>query len=152
ARVSSDNKFESAVINGTQPDVALKYGRELLSFEQHMLHAALDAVVVAGESGAGSTSAGTALRPTTDFFGGSRPDGPSVGNAWQFQPALRTAAAAAAAGAAALRVYKSGRERGSLTAFLQPDLRPGTVFEVQELPAGLDTGPFWVTRVAHHLS
>lgn len=151
-RVSADNEFESVVINGTTADLALRYGRELVRLRQNQLSSSIDSFVVAGESGAGSTSSPDALRPTTDFFGGSRPDGPSAGNIWSFEPALRTAQAAGGAGSALLRLYKSSREYGTLDAFLQPKLRPGTVFEIQDLPDPMQKGPFWITSVTHRLS
>jgi hypothetical protein len=152
ARVTPDNKLESLIVNATQSDVALKYGRELMGLNQGKVSSAVESFVVAGESGVGATSAPEALRPTTDFFGGNRPDGPSANHRWLWEPALRTAQAAGTAGAALDRIYKSSRDKGTLEAFLQPDLRAGVVFEIQELPDGLDKGPFWVAGVNHQLS
>jgi hypothetical protein len=152
ARVSADGKLETLVVNATQPEVALKFGRELLRLHQGETTAGVEAFVVAGESGAGSTSAPEALRPSTDFFAGNRPDGPGAKSRWRFEPALRTAQAAGTAGAARQRLYTAARQRGEFESFLQPDLRVGTVFEVQELPEGLAPGPFWAARVAHRLA
>src|SRR5207249_2304989 len=101
------------------------------------------------ESGAGSTSAAEAFRPTTDFFGGNRPDGPSATSRWLAEPALRTASGAGTAGAALKRAYDSSRETGRMDAFLQPDLRPGTIVQIQDLPDGLPAGPLWLYRVQH---
>jgi hypothetical protein len=151
-RVSAGNEVESVVVNGTTADLALKYGRELLGLDQSRFFSSINSFVVAGESAAGSTDSPDALRPTTDFFAGNRPDGPSAGNIWRFEPALRTAQAAGTAGAARSRLYKSGRQGGTLEAFLQPKLRPGTVFEIQELPEPLLKGPFWIRDVTHRLS
>ena len=151
ARVSARNRLEATVIDATQAEVGLRYGREILALWQDRMPSPVESFTVAGESGAGSTSSPEALRPTTDFFGGSRPDGPSAAHRWRFEPALRTAQGAASAGAAATRLYQAGRERGNLEAFLQPDLRPGTILEVQDLPAGLPSGPLWVSGVCHRV-
>jgi hypothetical protein len=152
ARVSADNRLESIVVDATQADLALKYGREIHALENRRLSAPLTSFTVAGESGVGDTSSPDALRPSIDFFAGQRPDGPSLAARWRSEPALRTATAAGTAGAALQRAYQSGRERGRLTAFLQPKLRPGTVVEVQALPDGLPNGPLWLYRVQHVLA
>lgn len=151
ARVTPENSVESLVVNGTEADVTLRYGRELLGFAREMREQALQSLVTAGESGAGSTSAPEALRPTTDFFAGNRPQGPDSKNVWSFEPALRTAQAASAAGAAATRAYQVRARAGRFEAFLQPDLRPGTVVQVAELPEGLDGGPFWLDGIRHRI-
>jgi len=149
ARVSENNEVESVVVNATQPDVAVKYGREVLSAWQWKLTSQTKSFVVAGESGAGDTSSNDALRPTTDFFGGNRPDGPSPIARWSSEPALRTTDAAGTAGSALQRAYDSSRETGRMDAFLQPDLRPGTILQIQDLPEDLPSGPLWLYRVEH---
>jgi hypothetical protein len=151
ARVSEENKIETVVVNATQPEIALRYGRELLSLHHSVQAAPVESFVVAGESGAGSTSAPEAMRLKTDFFAGNRPDGPSLGNVWRWEPALRTAQAAATAGAARQRLYTSQRERGVFTAFLLPHLRPGTIIEIQDMPEGLPAGPLWIGSVQHRV-
>jgi hypothetical protein len=152
ARVNGNGALDAQVVNAAQPELALRYGRELLAFERARAAAPVQAFVVAGEAGAGSTSDPKALRPVADFFAGSRPAGPSATDRWRFEPALRTAASARTAGAALERAYRSGRGRGRLEALLLPALRPGTVLEVQDLPDGLEGGPVWLDRVWHHLS
>ena len=151
-RVNAENRLESVVIEARQADVALRFGRELLEVEHGDRAAAHDSFTVAGESGAGETSAPEALQPTTDFFAGSRPEGPGSGSVWRWQPALRTAAAAATAGAARQRLHGSSRLTGKLTAFLQPELAPGTVVELAELPEPMAGGLFWLVSVRHRLS
>lgn len=151
AWVTAENALNATVLNTEQAQVALRFGRELHAVRQTQLPAAVERFVVAGESGAGSTAAAEALRPTTDFFGGNRPNGPSAAVRWSFEPALRTAAAAGTAGAARDRLYRSTREWGTLDAFLLPQVGPGTVFEVQEMPDGLAQGPFWAIQVRHRL-
>ncbi|HEX9821337.1 MAG TPA: hypothetical protein VGD07_17180 [Methylomirabilota bacterium] len=149
--VSSDNEVRSAVIDATQAQLALRYGREIVSLQADRARSAVDAWVVAGESGAGSASAPEALRPSTDFFAGNRPEGPALARRWRFEPALRTARGAGSAGAAIQRQYTASREAGRLQAFLQPRLRCGGVIEVQDLPDGLPGGPVWIARVDHVL-
>ncbi len=149
ARMTAENTLDMRVVNATNAEVALRYGRELLSLDQESRAAAIESFVVAGESGAGSTSAPEAVRPSTDFFGGSRPDGPSLASRWSSQPALRTTAAAASAGAALQRAYGASRMRGHFRAFLLPQLQPGAVVEIQDLPEGLATDVIWLRRVSH---
>jgi hypothetical protein len=148
-RVSAENRLDCNVVNATQADVALKYGREIRAFDSSKVIAPVTSFVVAGESGVGDTASPDAFRPSTDFFAGNRPAGPSQTVLWRFEPALRTASAAGTAGAALQREYTSTRERGRLRAFLVPVLRPGTILEVQSLPDGLPSGPVWVHSVQH---
>jgi hypothetical protein len=152
ASVSSDGKVRSVVIDATQAELALRYGREIVALQADRAGSSVDAWVVAGEGGAGSASAPEALRPSTDFFAGNRPDGPALGKRWRFEPALRTARSAGSAGAALQRQYTASREAGRLQAFLLPALRCGSVIEIQDLPDGLVGGPVWIARVEHVLS
>jgi hypothetical protein len=146
--VAGDGGLTAAIIDTTEASLALRYGRELTAFSVDD-NPDPDAVTVAGESGAGSSDAPQALRLTADFFAGNRPDGPSAGNLWRFEPALRTADAAGTAGAAVQRNLRSAQKGGRFAAFLEPKLRPGIVFQVADLPDGLDPGPCWIERVRH---
>jgi hypothetical protein len=150
ARVSADNAVEATVINAAEPELALRYGRELLWIEHAEHTAPTERFVVVGESGTGDTGSADAHRPTTDFFAGNRPDGPDATRRWRFEPALRTPAAAATAGAARDRSAKAQQTAGTFEAFLLPQLRPGTVFEIQDLPHDLG-GPQWVESVRHQI-
>jgi len=150
ARFTEDGELVSTVV-GTSPDLALRYGRELLAFQGAQLTAPIESFVVVGEAGAGDASELEALRPTSDFFAGSRPEGPSPTALWRFEPALRTASAAGTASAALLRQYGSSRRPARLHATLLPALRPGAVLEIQDLPDDLQGGPFWADRVEHRL-
>lgn len=152
ARVGGDGRLLTTIVNAAQPELALRSGRELLAIEQGTGRSAIERTVVVGEAGAGDADAPDALRPTTDFFAGRRPDGPSATHVWRFEGALRTVAAAATAGAAADRLYRASRGSGRLDAWLLPALRPGTVFEIQDLPDGLKRGPLWASRVRHRLA
>lgn len=152
ARVTAANELDASIVPAGEPELALLFGRELLAVDGVQEAAPITSFVVAGEGGAGSASDPEALRPTTDFFGGNRPDGPSGEAVWSFEPALRTAAAAQTASAALLRGYGSARACGTIEAFLLPALRPGTVLELQELPEGIGAGPFWLDSVEHVLT
>jgi hypothetical protein len=149
ARVTADDELETLVLDAGSASVALKYGRELLSLDHASRAEGLESFVVTGESGAGSTSVPEALKHVTDFFGGGRPAGPSAKARWTSEPAMRTAKAAASAGASRRRNYGASRARGHFTAFLQPDLRPGTVVQIQELPGGFPSDLIWLRRVRH---
>jgi hypothetical protein len=151
ARVSAAGALEARVVDASRAEVALRFGREVLALDDATVRSTVTSWVVAGEGGAGTTAAPAALRPVTDFFAGQRPDGPSLDSRWRFAPALRTPRGAATAGAALARSYRSSRERGRLSAFLQPDLRPGTIIEVHDLPDGLPGGPLWLHHVRHRL-
>jgi hypothetical protein len=150
--VSASNKVESAVVQPTQADVSLRYGREILGLDRTGRAAPVQSFTVAGESGAGSAAGPDARRPSTDFYNGNRPDGPSATARWEWQPALRTVSTAASAGAARARAYAAFRDTGKVTAILQPALRPGVVLEIQGAPAGLPAGPMWIWRVQHTLT
>ena len=151
ARVSAANAVTATIVNAAEPELALRYGRELLSFEVDSREEVYKSFVVAGEAGAGAVDSPDALRPTTDFFAGNRPDGPSARSRWSWEPALRTVPAAATAGAALQRAYRSSLERGRFEAFLLPRLRPGLVIEVQDLPEGMARGPHWLYSVRHQV-
>jgi prophage tail gpP-like protein len=152
ARVSADGRLEATVVSGADPDLALRYGRELIDLDGTETSTRIESFVVAGEAGAGTASAPESLRPKRDFFGGSRPDGPNATAQWSFEPALRTSSGAQTASAARHRLYKSTRRRATLTATLLPDLRPGSVVEIQDAPDGLPAGPLWADKVQHRLT
>jgi hypothetical protein len=151
ARIDASGRLVAIAVAATQADLALRYGRELLAVRQTARHRPVEAFTVAGEAGAGSADSPDALRPTSDFFGGNRPDGPDATHRWAFEPGLRTTDAAASAGAAAQWRYAAGATVGSLEAFLLPSLRPGSVVEIAELPDGLDGSPVWLDRVHHRV-
>jgi hypothetical protein len=149
ARVSAEGELDMFVLDATAADLALRYGRELLAIRQESRPSSVDSFVVAGESGAGSTSAPEALRPSTDFFAGNRPDAPARAARLASAPALRTAAGAASAGASQQRGYAASRFRGSFDAFLLPLLRPGTIVEMHDLPGAMSGDLIWLRRVSH---
>ncbi|HEY3699173.1 MAG TPA: hypothetical protein VGK97_07560 [Spongiibacteraceae bacterium] len=152
ARVSGENKVIASVIDAAQAEFALLYGREISALHVNKQMQATDAFVIAGEAGVGDINSPDAARATTDFFAGNRPAGPARGKRWQFEPALRTAQAAGTAGAALQRQYTASLDAGYFQAFLQPQLRCGSVIEIQKLPDGLISAPVWVSRVQHEIS
>jgi hypothetical protein len=151
ARVNSDNEVEAPVLDATTPDLALRYGRELLTITNTEFTRGIESFTVVGESGAGDTGSNDAFRLSTDFFQGNAPDAPSPTSRWRTEPALRTVEGAARAGASRTRSYKSSGQRGVFNAFLQPGLRPGTIVQIQDLPSGLPAGPLWLYSVHHRL-
>ncbi len=151
ARVNSDGEVEAPVIDATTPDLALRYGRELLAIGNTEFARPVESFTVVGESGADDAGSDDAFRLSTDFFKGNAPDAPSLTSRWRAEPALRTAEGAARAGAATQRLYKSGGQRGAFEAFLQPELRPGTIVQIQDLPSGLPGGPLWLHSIHHRL-
>lgn len=151
ARVDADGRLVATAVAATQAEFALRYGRELLGLQQTTRLRDVDSFTYAGEAGAGSADSPDALRATSDFFAGNRPDGPDGAHRWAFEPALRTTDAAGSAGAAAQWRYAAGARIGSFEAFLLPLARPGTVIEIAELPDGLTGAPVWLDRVRHRL-
>ncbi|WP_261565095.1 hypothetical protein [Frankia gtarii] len=148
-RVDAEGNLIATAVGALQADLAPRYGREVLALAQTTHGRDVEAFTVAGEAGAGSTSAPEALRPTSDFFAGRRPNGPDATHRWRFEPALRTTGAGGTAGAATEWRYRAGRRTGSITMFPQPALRPGSVIEVADPPDPLVRGPFWLDRVRH---
>jgi hypothetical protein len=152
ASITADGALQAPVVDPTQAERALRFGREILGISQRRRAAPVTDFVVAGEAGAGSSSAPEALRPTSDFFAGNKPAEASATARWRWEPALRTVQGAERAGAAWKRRYAARAAAGEIEAYLQPDLRPGSVIEVQDLPAGLEKGPLLVEHVRHRLS
>ena len=140
----------ATIVDASTAEIALRYGRELTGFSIEET-AEPDTVTVAGESGAGDCGAPESLRLSSDFFAGSRPEGPALGHVWTWEPALRTAEATSSAAAARQRSLTSAQRSGRLDAFLLPRLRPGTVIEVQDLPDGHAAGPYWLEAVRHRI-
>ncbi|MES2443257.1 MAG: hypothetical protein V4574_10540 [Pseudomonadota bacterium] len=147
---SPEGEIAATIVDATTAELALRYGRELTGF-RIADSVKPDAVTVAGESGVSDAGSPDALRPIDDFFAGSRPDGPGSGSVWAWEPALRTAEATSSAGAAQQRMLSAAQRSGRLDAFLVPKLRPGVVIEVQDLPNGLASGPYWLEAVRHRI-
>jgi hypothetical protein len=149
--IDGDGRLTTRVIDATQPDLALRYGREVVRLDQRKVATPITTYVVAGEAGASSASPPDAARPTSDFFAGDRPEGPGAGSRWSYEPAFRTPDDAAVAGAALGRLATSTSHRTTLQAWLLPAIRPGSIVRIDDLPAGLSGGPHWVDRATHRL-
>ena len=129
-------------------DSALKYGREVVSYETRSSGALSPQRFAMGFGPAGSGGAPDALRPSVDAIPGSAADGGA--GVWRMPtPLLRVPSAANTASDAFQGMAAAQSERFTADCFLLPELRPGNVIEVQELPQGLSSGPWLVTRVQH---
>jgi hypothetical protein len=151
-RVDEDGRVRALKPASAGAEAALGYGRDVLVLTRVNERRPVDEHVVAGESGVGGPDDPDALRPTTDFFAGRRPDGPGPATSWAFAPALRTAGAARALSEHRAARYQSSGRRWRVDALLQPALRPGAALEVQGLPDGLAGGTLVVEASRHRLT
>jgi hypothetical protein len=131
-------------------DLALLWGRELVRYEVHHSPPGPAQPVAVGFGPAGSTSEPGVLRPSHDALSNGAAD-PGPDALWEPSPVLRVPAAVrTATEAAAARSAASGT-RLTATCFLLPAVRAGAVVEVQQVPDGLDGGPWLVTGITHQL-
>jgi hypothetical protein len=151
-RVEANGKVASLVVGSGAADVALRYGRDVLSLVRLSTHHPIDTFVVAGESGVGAPDDPDALRPATDFFAGNRPDGPGASAAWTFEPALRSTSAARQSADGWKERYRAAGHAWRLEALLQPVLRPGMAASIDDLPDGFPGSPFIVDGVRHRIA
>ena len=151
ARVDEDGRVRSLIPARAGAEAALRYGRDVLSIARLSERRPVDVHVVVGESGVGAPDDPDALRPTTDFFAGQRPEGPGSAASWTFEPALRTAGAARDSSTHRAARYRSSGQRWRLDTLLQPALRPGAALDLQELPDKFRGGTFVVEAVRHRL-
>jgi hypothetical protein len=152
AMVDADGRVTTVVPGGGPAEIALRHGRDVIALERIAARRRVEAWVVAGEAGVGSADDPDALRPTTDFFGGSRPDGPGTDSAWTFAPALRTAGAARTFADARLARGDAANHRWRLESLLRPELRVGALVAIDDLPDRLPGGTFVVGSVHHVLA
>jgi hypothetical protein len=150
ARVNGDGELEVNRPVAAMPDVALKYGREIVTCDISSGAAPSAKRVRTGSGPAGSAMAPNALRATKEPLPSGASD-PGNGAIWTPSAILRTPAAAATAGASADVAATSAATRIRATAFLLPALRPGLVVDVQGLPVAMSGGPWMLTRVTHTL-
>jgi prophage tail gpP-like protein len=145
-RMNGDGELE--VSRPSAADVALRYGRELLTYDASESVAPTAKRIRTGSGPAGSATAPDALRPAKKPLPGGAAE-PGVDAIWTPAAVLRTPGAAASASEAADVAAAAGVTRLRATAYLVPSLRPGSVVEVQELPDGLPAVPWLLTRVMH---
>jgi len=150
ARVNGDGELEVNRPVALMPDVAMKYGREIVACDISTGAAPAAKRIRTGSGPAGSAMAPNALRPTKDPLpsGASDPGGDAI---WTPSAILRTPTASATAGASADMAAASAATRIRATAFLVPALRPGLVVDIQDLPGSMSGGPWMLTRVTHTL-
>ena len=136
---------------GAQPDLALRYGREIVEVRLTDRAAPPARRFIVGGGPAGSAEAPDALRPSPTPL----PDDVPAAGADAVRRSvsvLRTPAAAVAATGAAQAAQAVETGRIWARCFLLPALRPAMVVEIQALPARLTGGPWAVERVIHRLS
>lgn len=150
AFVNADGKLVVQPPGEGAADLALRYGRELLSYQAVTTPLPSAAPFVLGSGPAGSPDAPEALRPSFDRLPASAPK-PGADARWRLALALKTPDAAATASGAAQAAAMRGTQRLSATCWLLPQLRPGLRVEVQDLPDGTSLGPWLITRVRHRL-
>ncbi|MBK9745259.1 MAG: hypothetical protein IPO91_00630 [Chloroflexi bacterium] len=150
AGVNGDGELFVMQLPEGQPELALRWGRELIDYEVRELPSTSAKRLRVGFGTAGSESAPEALRPSVDPLPADSPT-PGMDAIWMAAPALRVPKAAATASAAADAFAAAEGKRVRARCYLQPQLRPGMVIEVQDTPDGLSGGPWIITRVTHRL-
>jgi hypothetical protein len=134
----------------TRPEIALRYGREIISYQSLAAPPPVAQEFLIGNGPAGSIQAPNALYPSFEQLpGGAAAPGPA--SRWRPTPAIRTASAASDGSTAASERAAAATSRIRAACFLLPQVRPGMVVEVQDLPGGPSGGPWLITRVRHHL-
>jgi hypothetical protein len=149
AHVSASGNLEVAM-RPDRPDVALRYGREFLTYESRTRHLPPRQQVVVGNGPAGAADAPDALRHSLEPLP-SNARSPGASALWQAQPVLRTPGAAQAATEALTAETGASAQELVANCFLLPAIRPGHVLEVQDLPDGPSAGPWLITGVRHVL-
>ncbi len=129
-------------------DHALKYGREVVTYEVTSASTINPQRFAMGFGPAGSGGASNALRHSVEPVPGSAAKG-GVGVRRLPDPTVRVPSAASNASGALQGLEAAYAKQVTASCFLLPALRPGGVIEVQSLPDGLATGPWLLTRVEH---
>lgn len=150
AIVDADGKLQVTARPSGQPSSALLFGREILDYSSSEIQTTNAQRFAIGFGPAGSGSAPNALRPSLDFLPASAPDG-GAGVIRYPSPLLRTPTASESVSTALQTANAARGQRLRARCFLLPSLQPGTVIEVQSLPAGLLDGPWLLTRIMHEL-
>jgi hypothetical protein len=132
------------------PDLALRYGRELLEYEVREVPGAPGRRVLVGSGPAGSADAPDALRESKDPLPGDAPK-PGADARWTPTLVLRTPAAASTASQSADARAAAAASTVRARCILVPLLRPGLVVEIQDAPDRLSGGPWLLTSVVHRI-
>jgi hypothetical protein len=150
ARFGADGALEVLSWPSGTPERRLRYGRELVRYAAGPRSIGATVVVRVGSGSATAARAPDALLPTVEALPEGAPEaGPDTIRV--STPFLRTPTAARDATDAATRRRAAQGTTVRASALLQPGLRPGAVVDVADLPAGLDAGPWLITRVRHRL-
>lgn len=149
ALVNAEGKVDVRPAPQGRPEIALRYGRELIDYRAFSRPAA-PSFVRLGSGSAGNAGAPNALLPSFDRLPASAP-APGAGTRWIPTPVVKTPAGSTAASNAESRFQAVSRSQVRATCFLLPHVRPGAILEVQDLPDGLASGPWLITRVRHHV-
>lgn len=149
AHVDADGTVQAAPWPFLPPTRALLQGREVIDYAASAYSADLDLTFV-GSSPAAAGADPRAMAQTTEAVTGGADD-PGAALEWQSRPMLRSALGVSGAteGARGARAARAARMQA--TCWLLPDLRPGTVIEVQGLDDGVSGGPWLLTHVVHDL-
>jgi hypothetical protein len=129
---------------------AVRYDREFVSYRAERCEAPVAGVAVGGGP-AGTPLAPDALQQTVEALTAGS-DEPAPDTRWLPTAVLRTPSTVESATAAANTAAGAASTRLLAQCWLQPALRPGTVLEVQEVPTGVDAGPWLLTAVVHRLA
>ncbi len=148
-RIGNDGKLRVTEFPEGQPEAALRYGREVITYEITNHTGSRGRAMMIGNGPAGSADAPNALRHTLEVLPSDAPT-PGIEAVWKATPLLRTPGAAlkASNGAAAEKAMYQQRLRAKC--ILLPKLQPGMVMEVQELPNEMASGPWMLVQVTHH--
>ena len=150
AHFGDDGRLQVATRPTGQPDVALRYGRELMHYAAREAPPPAAQLVLTGNGPAGNPAEPGATRHSTTRLPASAPD-PSPTARHVPTPLLKLPTAAVSAGQAVNRARAAASRELTASCFLLPQIRPGQVLQVQALPDGLPEGPWLVTRVRHRL-
>jgi hypothetical protein len=147
AAFDGDGRLFAIADGGPGPDLALRYGRELLDAEVFAIVPDPAQLTVVGE-GADAATAARARQVVVDFFKGSAP-APGPDARVRANPALRTVADAHSAAAAWTARRAAAESQVRFTAWLLPGLAPGARVEIHDAPAHLGLSECRVEHVVH---
>ncbi|WOD39718.1 contractile injection system protein, VgrG/Pvc8 family [Nodosilinea sp. E11] len=150
AQFDANNALTVVSAAVSQPELALRYGRELLAYSVEERAAPAQQLALIGHGPAGSADAPNALRHSLK---GVPDNAPAAGRQTVRRSValLRSPQVAQRASQAATQQAARLTQQVTAHTFLLPALRPGTVLEVQDLPDGLASGAWLLTRVQHWL-
>lgn len=149
AHVDAGGTVQAAPWPFLPPTRALLQGREVIDYLAHSQAGEPDVAFIGASPAAAGADPRALAQSTEPVTGGA--DDPGTGLEWQSRPMLRSALGvnAAAEGARGARAARAARMEA--TCWLQPDLRPGDVIEVQGLDDGISGGPWLLTHIEHDM-